>query len=156
METKTRTDADMHRALGKELFNHTWRLLETGNRTREQDDEMIHAAHASRFHWGRVGGAVELCRGEWQISRVYSVLGRGEPAVHHARRCLDIVEGNGIGGFDVAAANEGLARAYATLGDIGSAREHARRARGAGATIDDEEDRRIFEGDMATLPSGIL
>ena len=148
--------ADRERALGKELFNHVWTLLETEHRSRAQDDEMIHAAHASRFHWGRCGGPVELCRGEWQVSRVYSVLGRGEPAIHHARRCLDLCEENGITGFDHAIAYEALARAHAVSGDLQRAGAHARRARDLRSAIADEEDRRIFDGDMATLPSGLL
>jgi len=41
---------------------------------------MIHAAHASRFHWGEIGKPINLGRGEWQISRVYSVLNRPESA----------------------------------------------------------------------------
>ena len=53
---------------------------------------MIHAAHASRYHWGEVGDDVNLARGEWQCSRVYAVLGRGEPALWHARRCVEIAE----------------------------------------------------------------
>jgi hypothetical protein len=36
------------RQRGVDLFNEVWRLLES----RENDDRMLHAAHASRFHWG--------------------------------------------------------------------------------------------------------
>src|SRR5204862_6157437 len=72
------------RALAVGLFNHVWTLLETPDRTVEQDDEMIHAAHASRYHWGEVGEKVNLARGEWQCSRVYAVLGRADPALHQA------------------------------------------------------------------------
>ena len=43
------------RQLATDLFNHTWELLELTDRTPDQDDEMIHAAHASRYHWGEVG-----------------------------------------------------------------------------------------------------
>jgi hypothetical protein len=35
---------------------------------------MIHSAHASRYHWQAVGDASDKAIGEWQISRVYSVL----------------------------------------------------------------------------------
>jgi hypothetical protein len=35
-----------HRQQGVDLFNEVRRLLET----REDDDRMLHAAHASRFH----------------------------------------------------------------------------------------------------------
>ena len=79
-------DQATRRALAVGLFNYTWTLLENPNRSREQDDEMIHAAHASRYHWGEVGEAVNLARGEWLCSRVYSILGRAEPALWHARR----------------------------------------------------------------------
>ncbi len=106
-----------HRALAVALFNHVWTLLEMEDRTREQDDQMLHAAHASRHHWGVVGAPVNLARGEWQCSRVYSVLGRGEPAIHHGRRCLEICQQHGIGDFDVAFAYEALTRGYAVSGD---------------------------------------
>ena len=60
-------DQATRRALAVGLFNHTWTLLENPNRTPEQDDEMLHAAHASRYHWGEVGEPVNLARGEWQV-----------------------------------------------------------------------------------------
>jgi hypothetical protein len=43
---------ETHRRLAADLFNRVWELLEMPVRTREQDDEMVHAAHASRYHWG--------------------------------------------------------------------------------------------------------
>ena len=61
-------DLATRRALAVGLFNYTWTLLENPDRTKEQDDEMLNAAHASRYHWGEVGEAVNLSRGEWQVS----------------------------------------------------------------------------------------
>ncbi len=88
MATDGRTDAgandDVERALAMDLFNETWTLLETEDRTHDQAERMVHAAHASRYHWEQVGGPEQLVVGDWQISRVYSVLGRPEPALHHA------------------------------------------------------------------------
>jgi len=57
-----------HRQLGVDLFNEVWRLV----KSREDDDRMIHAAHASRFHWGEAPECKpeNLARGEWQVSRV--------------------------------------------------------------------------------------
>jgi len=40
-------DVELHRRLGGELFNRAWDLLVLEQRTPEQDDEMVHAAHAS-------------------------------------------------------------------------------------------------------------
>ncbi len=48
-------DPDTHRQTGAHLFNHVWSLLEMEDRTTAQDDEMLHAAHASRWHWAQTG-----------------------------------------------------------------------------------------------------
>ncbi|HEV2361355.1 MAG TPA: hypothetical protein VGS21_06620 [Acidimicrobiales bacterium] len=149
--TKVLTDAE-HRQLGVDLFNGTWALLDTENRTTEQDDEMIHTAHASRYHWGHVGAPENFARGEWQISRVYAVLGRAEPSLHHAKRVLDICQANGIADFDIAAAYEALARAHAVAGDAGEARRMTELALAACEGIAEDEDREIVIGDLETIP----
>ena len=69
-------DPQTERQLATDLFNHVWRLLELEERTPEQDDDLLHSAHASRWHWGRVGSAQHWAIGEWQCSRVNAVLGR--------------------------------------------------------------------------------
>ena len=147
-------DQATRRALAVGLFNYTWRLLENPTRTREQDDEMLHAAHASRYHWGEVGEPVNLARGEWQVSRVYAVLGRAEPALYHARRCLEIKEANEAGreDWELGSAYEAMARASAIAGD--RAARDAWRARAVEELdrISDAEDRQVLEQDIATLP----
>jgi len=150
----TDLDAATHRALGVALYNHVWTLLETADRTPAQVDEMIHAAHASRFHWSRAEGreAVNLARGEWQCSRVYAVLGRGEPALWHAARCLAINEANGSADWDIAAAYEAMARASLAAGDLAAATEWKAKATAALDGIADQDDREIIDGDLATLP----
>jgi hypothetical protein len=145
-------DKATRRALAAGLFNHTWTLLETANRTAEQDDEMIHAAHASRYHWGEIGEAANLARGKWQCSRVYATLGRGEPAVWHARRCLEIIQATGTGDWDLAAAYEAMSRASAVAGQPDAAAEWKTKAIAASTAIVEPEERQIIEGDIATLP----
>ena len=150
----TDLDAATHRALGVALYNHVWTLLETTDRTPAQVDEMIHSAHASRFHWSRAEGSepVNLARGEWQCSRVYAVLGRGEPALWHARRCLAINEANGSADWDIASAFEAMARATLVAGDAAAAADWKAKATAALDGIADQDDRDIIEGDLATLP----
>jgi hypothetical protein len=139
-----------HRQAGVDLFNEVWRLLDT----REDNDRMLHAAHASRFHWGEAPECKpeNLARGEWQVSRVYTVLGRGEPAIWHARRCLEHCERNRIGDWDLAYAYEALARAHAVAGDDAQAAAWKAKAQEAGRLIADPEDREHFEEDLGTLP----
>jgi DNA-binding transcriptional MerR regulator len=147
----TPLDPATERQLAADLFNHTWTLLETQDRTPMQDDEMLHAAHASRHHWGRIGEPVNFARGEWQCSRVYAVLDRPEPALWHARRCVAICVEHGIGDFDIAAAWEAAARAHALAGDRPAAVEALATARTLSAGIADDEDRELIESDLATI-----
>ena len=147
-------DVGDRRQLAVDLFNHVWTLLERPDRTPLQDDEMLHAAHASRYHWGEVGEPVNLARGEWQCSRVYSVLGRGEPALWHANRCLSLCEEHGIGDWDLAFAHEAVARALRVAGDDAGADAALTRAREAAVAIVEEEDRELLLSDLATIDRG--
>ena len=147
-------EPDTHRRLGVDLFNHVWRLLETEERTVEQEDEMVHAAHASRWHWSRSDASdlpQRLAVGEWQCSRVYAVLGRAEPALHHARRCVALVEAGGLEDWVAASAYEAMARASSVAGDRLAFDKWRERARAATAAIADPEEREVIEGDLATL-----
>ena len=112
--------------------------------------EAVDAAHASQWHWSYVGGALESQRGEWLLSHVYALIGDGPAAVRHARRCWDITEAEGFEDFDGAYGREALARAYAVIGDTKAAADWRDRATKAGALIADDEDREIFESDLAS------
>jgi DNA-binding transcriptional MerR regulator len=154
MGTKAETlEPETHRQLGADYFNRTWRLIEKENRTREDDDEMIHCAHASAYHWLQVGTQANRARSEWQCSRVYAILGRVEPALHHARRCLELVQASPdvMEEFDLPAAYEALARAHMVAGDVAETRRYAELGRAATAKIADEDDRAVMEADFATI-----
>ena len=84
---------DIHKKLAIDAFNKTWSLIDKKDKTQEEIDEMIHMAHASRYHWGKIGQPIHFERGEWQISRVYSLIGQPEAALYHPRT---FPEGRGI------------------------------------------------------------
>jgi DNA-binding transcriptional MerR regulator len=149
-------DADGHRRLGKALYNHTWSLLEMPDRNQEQVDEMIAATHASAWHWSKAGGTLaNAARSQWQIARVYATLGRGEPALVHARRALELAEAATTAGvaddWDVPSALEALARAQSVAGDGAGAAETLAQGREAAARIADPEDRQLIEQDLASI-----
>jgi hypothetical protein len=140
------------RALGGRLFNQTWDLMEQPDRTPEDDLRLVHCAHASAWHWAQVGTAENRARSEWQVSRVYTVLGRGEPALFHALRCLALCEENGIGDWDLGFAYEAVARAHATNGDRAAAATWVARGRAQLDEIAEEEDRTLVAADLDTVP----
>lgn len=145
-------DPEIHRVFGISLNNLVWRDLGRGDRTPDDDQRMIDAAHASLWHWAQVGTAVNLARGEWMCAHVYTVVGRSEPALHHANRSLATCEAEGLGDFDLVYGYEGMARALAVAGDLEGAATYRQRALDAVADVVDEEDRTIVEADLAAGP----
>jgi hypothetical protein len=139
-----------HRKLAAAFFNETWRLLNLTNRSAEQDAQMIHSAHASRMHWEFVGDSRNRAIGEWQVARVYSILGFPQPALYHATICLAIAEHEGMKGFLMGCAHEGMARALA-LTDKQTAAVHYNKAVEILSSIDDPEDAEILRSDLASI-----
>ena len=149
-------DREAHRRLGVDLFNKTWTLLEKEGRSAEEDDELLHCAHASAYHWLQAGGTdANRARSQWQCSRAHAVLDQAEGAIHHAQRCLAIVEGSpeAMEEFDLPAAHEALARAHAIAGNAAESARWLELGRASAAAISDEDDRAIIEADLATVPS---
>lgn len=140
---------DAQRELAKSLNREVWNLLDVPNRTEEQSQQMIHAAHASCRLWLEVGRGVNQQRGEYMVALVYTELGHVEPALRHAERCMMLTERHRdeMEDFDLAYAHECLGRAVALQGDRDSAARHKRQARELGDRIADPEDKQIFDGD---------
>jgi len=149
--SETMSEKDWQRKYAVDCFNGTWDLLDKANRTPEEEARMIHMAHASRYHWGEIGDPLNFARGDWQIARVYAVLGFGEMALKYAQSCLRLCQENGIGDFDLAFAYEAMARAYAVLGDAARKNEFLQLAQQAGKVIAEDDDRQYFLGEMGTI-----
>ncbi len=145
---------EAHSAFAKQLNGRVWQLLGQSERTGEEKEEMEYAAIASLYHWLQIGKAVHRQRGEWLISRVYTVLGKAELALRHARRCLELTEENPqeMEDFDFAYAYEGIARARALGGDGEQSRKYFDLAKAAGEKISNAENKEIFTGDLASGP----
>jgi hypothetical protein len=143
---------DEHRALGVELYNKTWELLEVG----ADADEVVDTAHASSFHWRHAAGATAAnrARSHWLCSHVYAVAGRPEPALYHAEQCLSVVLSapDEMAEFDLPSAYEALARAHAVAGNADEARRFIELGRAETAKIADAEDREQLESQFAGIP----
>ena len=149
-ETKTYTLDEAHEHFTKSFNARVWELLQKHDRSQEENDELLHAAHACAYHWKFVGIPVHQQRGEWLISHVHVALGHANEALRHAERCFELMQANKeeMQDFDIAYAFEGLARAHAMLGDQKMAEEFLYLAEQAGSGIADEEDKSIFMGDF--------
>jgi len=140
-----------HKKFAVDCFNEAWDLLDKANRTAEEESRMIHLAHASRFHWGEIGTPLEFARGDWQISRVYAVLGMGEASYRFAKTSLDHCLEQGIGDFDLAFAYEALARSCSILGIDDQYQQYRQKAVEAGNTIQETGNRDYFFSELNTI-----
>jgi hypothetical protein len=143
-----------HRRLGVELYNGTWALIEREDRTPEDDDEMLNRAHASAYHWLHAPHtAANRARSHWLCSRVHAITGQPEGALHHAERCLALVQGapEEMEEFDLPSAYEALARAHAAGGRPAEAQRFVELGRAEAARIADTEDRGQLESQFAEI-----
>lgn len=151
-EEKKYSAQECNKKFAIELNNLVWNLLGKKERTHEDNEKMIHAAHASCYHWGEIGEPINLQRGEWMISHVYAILNRPEATLYHARECMELTEKHKFVDFDLAYAYETMTRAYAAAGEKSEYEKYIKLTKEAGEKIKNEEDKKIFDSDFASEP----
>ena len=157
-EIKKYTDEEAHKKFGVEFFNKTWEFIEKKDRTAEENEEMITLALASNHHWSFVGKPIHFQRGEWLVSLAYAMTGRGEQALLHARKCLELTEKHGkekeFQDFDHAFAFEAMARASKTAKKDAEYKKYNALAKEAGEKIKEKGDREWFFKCMNGIATG--
>ncbi len=140
-----------HRYFAADCFNRTWSLIEKTDRSPADDEAMLLTASASLWHWTQRADRTDqnLSVGHWQLSRVYSLLGRGEDAMRHAEQSLQYV--NGSPPFFIGYAHEAIARAASILGNAPLLQKHLQQARSLAATVSDKDDRAMLAADLQSL-----
>lgn len=147
MTTKTESKESVdktHRKFAVECFNNAWDYLDKASLTPEEEMAMLSLAHASRFHWSKIGNARNFAVGDWQVSRCYTKINDCVSALKFAESCLQITLDNKVENNYVSA-YEGIARAYAICKDYTKAKEYIEKAEKEFEKVTDKEDREIFE-----------
>jgi len=142
----------LHREIAVTTYNRCWALLEQEVRTPDDDVELMTLAFASRYHWTFVGGPVQTICADWMISRVAAAQGAGSMALAYAQRAHSAAQATGIDDWLVASCAEGLARAFAALGDRQRRDEWYASAETLIQAIADPEDRALIASQLGTVP----
>lgn len=142
-----------HRWHAVECNNLAWDLSVKSARTTSEDAEMLHAAHASAFHWARCGTKIHQVRAQMLLARVHAVLGQGEPARNYALPMLDYLTTHDTPDWELAMAHAIVAHAACAAGDAPRYREHHAQARQLGEAITDAEDKAVFYETFQTIPA---
>jgi len=140
-----------HRYFAAHCFNAAWELMESTDRTAEDDRTMEARCQASIYHWSqREDRAPEnLSVGYWQASRIAALVGRPAEAWRHAQECRSYAAG--LAPFYLGYAHEALARAARLDGNGAMADEHLATARGYAALVTDPIEQALLERDLAAI-----
>jgi hypothetical protein len=143
--------ASWHRTFASRAFNETWGFLDTEELSREQQEEMLAATFAQRYHWYHVGDERNRAIADWQVSRVFVVLGYADLARRFGERSLEIAIEYELDPFVEGFAHEAIARAAAEVDDVETFTEHLELAKAALSAVEDDEDREILAADLAEM-----
>jgi hypothetical protein len=142
-----------HKYFAVECFNRTWDYIDLPERTAEQEEEMLRLTLASHWHWTQRKDykPVNASIANWQVSRVFALLGQADNARRFALRSLEAIENEDVPPLYTGYAYEALARADAVAGDEESTQAYLVKARGAAGGVDDEESKQILLTDLDTI-----
>lgn len=123
--------ARAHRWFAVEFNNAAWELVEAAERTPEETARMLQLAQGAALHWSAVGKPVNQQRAAQLLAHAYALAGQAVQAVHDAKGCLSLSEGNPEGQtpFDRAAARVALSHALRVAGRQSEADSWAEQAR---------------------------
>ena len=144
---------ESHRLHAMECNNLAWALSESTHRTPLQNDEMLHAAHASAYHWARIGTDLNRARARMLLGHVHAALGMGATALAYASESFEYLAAHNPPDWEMALAHAILAHAAFAAGEVDLHRRHFARANELGRAIADPEDREIFLKTFNVIPA---
>lgn len=143
--------AQWQRKLAPMAFNRAWELLDRTELSPEEEDEMLAAAFAQRYHWYEIGDARTRSIADWQVSRVAAVLGHADLARRFGFRSLEVAQAHNLGPFLEGFAHEAIARAAAVVDDVETFTEHLNEAKALVGAIDEDDERATLEADLSEM-----
>jgi len=132
--------------------NRAWQLVEHAQRTPSEVHEMLHAAHASAWHWARVGTAVNEARANMLLGMAHALASEGPLALRYAMSAFNYFNQHEAPDWEQAFAHAAVAAAAKAAGNIDLHGEHYAEAQRLGEAIADPEDRAVFLRSFSQVP----
>jgi len=141
-----------HKYFSADCFNKTWDNMDkNGNRSNEENVEMLHTAIASLWHWTQREDVTNqnLSVGYWQVSRVYCLV--GQPLNARRYGLLSLQYAKELSPFYKGYAYETLARAEMIADKRFIMLTYLEKAREMLEQVADEEDKQTLAKDLETI-----
>ena len=140
-----------HRYFSATCFNKTWEFIDNPNRTKEDNLSMLQTALASLWHWTQREDAKpqNFSVGNWQVSRVFALLGQADNARRYAE--VSLKQSESCEPFHTGFAYEALARAEMVAGNQALMNAYLAKAREFAEKVEDPDDKEALQGDLASI-----
>ena len=132
--------------------NRAWQLVENAHRTPSEMHEMLHAAHASAWHWARVGTALNEARANLLLGMAHALASEGPLALRYAMSAFNYFNEHEAPDWEQAFTHAVLAAAAKAAGNPELHREHYAEAQRLGEAIAAPEDRAVFLRSFSQVP----
>lgn len=135
------------------LFNEAWTYIDKDGRSADDDRAMLATALGSLACWRKAGNAENFSISDWQVSRVYALLGDAVAAKHYGESALQQATDGKLGPFYAGFAHEALARAALVAGDHSLSRRHIASATVFAGKVESARDRGMLDAALDDLES---
>lgn len=143
--------AAWHRRFAAASNNRAWDLS-AQTRNAAQDEEMLHTAHASAWHWSKVGTELNRMRATMLLAEVHALLGLGRPALRYAEEMREYFLRVGAPDWETAFVHVVHAHAAFAAGAAEAHRTSYESAAAAIQAVSNEEERRIVASTFSHVP----
>ena len=144
--------AAWHRRFAAASNNRAWDLSSVQTRNPAQDEEMLNAAHASAWHWAKVGSELNRMRATMLLAEVHALLGFGRSALAYAEEMRSYFLGVQSPAWEVAFVHVVHAHAASAAGETEKYRASYGLAVAAIEAVSNEEERRNLAGTFSHVP----
>ena len=143
----------IHKYFSTNCFNRAWDLIDLPERSADQESELLALAFASHWHWTQREdySPAKASISNWQISRVFALIGDGPMAVRFGERALNVLKDPNESPFLTAYAYEAQARGLAVSGNHDTARLMLEQGSSYAAQIESDENRSLVAADLEQL-----
>lgn len=136
------------RRLASQANNRAWTLAEMLQRSPEDDEEMLQAAHAAMYFWKIVGTPSNHAHAAQLLAHVYALLKLPGPAAQYLSKSLPQFTQHECAPWELAFAHAVAANVASAEGDAAAYAKHYSEAKAAALRITDPETREMFSATL--------
>jgi hypothetical protein len=141
------------RRLAAQANNRAWTLAELLHRSQDEDEEMLHAAHAAMYFWSAVGEPSHHAHAAQLLAHVYALLKLPEPAARYLSKALPYFAQHDCAPWEMAFSHAIAAHVACAEGNAAAHAKHYAQALEAATHITDLETREMFAATLRVVPA---